>query len=516
MWGESDAQWKNVVNPTTGGSFGSYGDYSTWAKGMESQGKAAASGFNTAAPATTKDEPSWDWTKTNWAEADPQNPGGYVMGNGQGYGLTLQTVPVDTVGSDGTPIHYDAGDYRYTAPGTDGNDAGGSGKYSGWGDYGLGKGYEGIMPVGRTNLGAPEKFLVFTQGGGALEFANIEEAKTAAQGYRNWYAEAHNLDPVTMQDVGTSAGKAKNAPATSTTTGELMTPGANEKFYDSTKDFYTSPTEAHKKWDETANQPTKMEQNWNSFNGQFNQPSQAEGQWASQKEFYGNPGQLDNFYKRQEEKARGALSARASAAGIGDSSTAARATANLGLDYSDRLLAARENFDKTGMGLAQGADSGFYQRATGAKDLAGATDKSVNDKLAMGIAVDQGDLARISSGAVAAGSAQNAKEKRLTGGLDSATSLAKDIADMTAGGLSPAEATKLAPLLSALEVQFKQGALTADQAYKQASETAATMGISTNAVLQYMIASKFAGGSTTSGASGGISIPGNVSMPVST
>lgn len=554
MWGEADSQWKNVVNPTTGQGFSSYGDYANWAKNMEGQGSAASSAFGSAKAS----DYAWggetpNWSKTGWnigkegkfnygneTFTAPNNTFGFQIGDKVGY-LVPQTGQIafgspggtGAVGYDDTKLFTGYGGNKMVGEGYGTGVPGAMGVVQSYGsttgggywdinaDYGLGSSMRGIIPLEHNDSGNVSQYLAPAATGGFIKTPDMAEAIASRDSYIEWMKTNPSSGGIGQTSGVPQATTAATAPttgattgSTSTTTGELMVPGEGEKFYDSTKGFYTSPTEGHKAWEQTANQPTKMEQNWNAFYGQYNQPSNAEQQWASQKDFYGNPAALDDFYKRQEEKARGALSARASAAGIGDSSTAARAVANLGLDYSDRLLAARQEFDKTGMGLAQNADTGFTSRATGARTLAEGTDKSILDKVRAGIEVDAGDLARISSGAVASGAAQNAKENRLTGGLNRATSLANDISNLVAGGLTQAQATQMAPLLSALEVQYKQGSLTADQAYKQASETAATLGISTNTILQYMLATKFAGGTTSGSSTPQVSIPGDVSMPV--
>jgi hypothetical protein len=394
-------------------------------------------------------------------------------------------------------------------------------------DYGLGADAVGIIPVQTDSTGRPTAFYVPTYGGGGKVVTDLDEAKAELAKYKPWFDAAH--------PAGTPGSTITAAPASTTPSavtgpsvsapGELSTPGAGENYYnatqgfytqptnaqgtfDSTKGLYSQPTNAQKQFDATSGQPTAADQNWNGLSGKFNAPSAQEDQWNNYKSALADPSALSSMYDRQQQQTQVALDRRASSAGVGDSSAAAKATANIGAVFGDRKVAALQDFAKTGMGLAGASDQGAQGRATTLGTLATNKDTADNNRINTGVNVDQGalsyltqannaaggadaaNLARTLGGQTAATSAENTAINRANGGIDRSLAIGNDVGTLTAAGLREADATTLSVQMAALGQQVASGNLTFEAAMKQAQETAATMGVVSSATLQAMLYSK--------------------------
>jgi hypothetical protein len=511
---EDDLRWQESVNPETGQPFTNYDDYVTWSKGMEQQSNAGGSALATqgAAPAGS----AAPWGTVGGLEKDVPNSGDFNWGN-TGWGVDYEgnqdgwyQPPPGMAG-----FTYGVGQAGYINPKTGeitfgltkgidntGNPGTGGATYNPWQDYGLGPDAAGVIPIGHDARGGTT-YYVPTPGGGYKVTSDLQEAIALSNAYRAAFASQQSLDPNTgrplsMGQPGAAGPQAPTgaAPAGPGTTepGALMVPGQTENYWDSTKDFYTQPTEAEKTWDATANQPTNAEQTWNAFSGQFNQPSNAEDLYGNYRDIFADPNYLNSYWDNQEKNARGALEGRAAAAGVGDSSMAMRATGNLSSLYAGNKLTSMQDFAKTGMGLATGADTGFNQRAAGAGTLSALADKGINDRISTANLVDQGMLARTASGQNASNVAQSATQSRLTGGLTSATNLANDIAQLTSLGLNQAQAEKFMTDLQAISLDLQSGNLSFEQAMARATEMANLPNTVSNTYFQYWLASKLMSG----------------------
>lgn len=356
-------------------------------------------------------------------------------------------------------------------------------------DYGLGGAYKGIVPLDTDEYGNPVGgYGTGTRGGGFQVFDTLEEAVAARDDYINWYDEKNPQGtPSSMIAPATPGG---SAPQTSVTPGLLTAPGANETFYDKTKDLYTDPTLASETFKKDFSQPPLAVQNYNAQSGRFNQPTESEALYDQYKDMLGNAGYLDDFYDRERQKADTALAARASAGGWGGSGTWARATGNLGQEFADKALLARENFIKTGMGAAGQADQSVDTRLGTSNTMATSADKSLYDKLVAAGVVDKGTLDRLNAGTSASSVAQSHMEGREKGALDSSVEIAKDMSNLAMQGFSNAQAQQFASDMQELSLKVQGGKLTADQAYAQSQELLQNMGIVANSVLNAYINNK--------------------------
>lgn len=456
---------------------------------------------------------SIDFTLDPKAEGTAGDYGGWGWGAGQP--IKLFTTEQDFAGK-----HVNPGDIYYP-----GEANGGFGSWSPTTDYGLGAGYEGVMPIAHNQLGQPVKFFTLTTGGGGATFDSAAEAKAARDQYQSWYSGQHPAaKPGTPPTPPPPPGKLN---PTVQTTGELADPGAGEDYFKETMGFYKSPTEAHQKWDQMKDQPTEQEQTWNAYSGIYQNPSTEQGQtWdavkgmyqtpgTEQSELYGNweslfsnPAYLDDYYRRQGQIAQTTLDRKAASGGWGDSGAAARATANIDRDFADRALLAKGQWAQTGMGLAGAADRSINEKATTGMGLAGAADRGLSDKATTGMTlasgadrsrldrlsaasgVDAADLARISGGQVAAGNAQNLEQARLGGKLSSQQGIADDMSQLTSVFTSNAEAQKFATDMAAIQVQYQQGNLSLTQAVNQAQEAMSGMQVANQALLNSYIMGK--------------------------
>ena len=367
-------------------------------------------------------------------------------------------------------------------------------------DYGLGPSSLGIIPIQRDANGTPTKFYAGTAGGGGQVFTDLAKAQASVAAYKTWYDQQHPAGTPGTQIAPTApAGPA--APAAPTAPGILTTPGSGEgyfdatqgkytaptnaqQFYDSTKDIYGRPTNAQAVFDATPNQPTESQQLWNKYSG-----------------MYANPNYLDDYYATEQQKTQTALERRAASAGVGDSSSAARAVGGIGLDFAGKKLLAREAFTNTGMGLAGAADSSGIALGTLRGNLAGTADtrnlaQTYTGQIAAG-ATDAANLAQLSGGQVAANSAENMMINRETGGLASATTLAQDQAALTAAGLDSATSARYLNELQVQQAEWQKAGLTAQQQYQKATELMTSMGIVGNAATSYYLAQKFGQPTTT-------------------
>jgi hypothetical protein len=313
-------------------------------------------------------------------------------------------------------------------------------------DYGLGPGNEGIIPIAHDAAGTPTAFYAGTAGGGGQVFTSLADAQTAVKSYATWYPSQH-------PDQNTQTPTAQ--PQTQQPTGELLNPGAGENYFDSTKDFYTKPSEASQYWGQTKNQPTNAQQQWNAYSGIF-----------------GNPEALDDVYQRGLQQAQVTLDRKSASAGWGDSGAAARATGNLGVAFTDAATKARENWALTGGQLASAADT------------------ANNQKFGQALNVDQGDLARMTAGQSAANSAENLQQNRLTGGLNSALQLGQLESGLIYSGLTSAQQQELQLQLAGIQLKQQQGQLSEEQAYAEAQNYLQALGVAGNAAVNYYVNQK--------------------------
>ena len=283
-------------------------------------------------------------------------------------------------------------------------------------DYGLGKGMEGIIVVARDKNGAPTQYYAAKPGGGGQVFSDLSQAQTSAQEAKKWTSDRN---PDQTRAAGIAGGIASQQaspswvaanpqkPAEANPQGSQVTPGVGE--------------ETQKKNASQYDQPSQAEQQWNGLAGQFNN-------WDASG--------LEGVYDRGQKKTQVALENRASAGGYGDSSAAARATSNIGQDFTDRKTQAMENWAKTGMGLAGAADSGKNTRL--GQQMGEAT------------------------------TSQNLKLNRETGGLTSAMQLGQGLAGTTQTATNAAN-TETAGLTTDLtNLLMAKGAVNQAQAQSQA------------------------------------------------
>jgi hypothetical protein len=482
-----------LLDPTTG---------KPYTTGAATEGKTGTAHFGQTKTALSgANDGQIDWTKTGWnigANGEthgseyftpPTGSYGFQVGENAGwldattgqinYGTKqgLTGVPTDLASINST-VNYGitpTGQYQYDV---------GS-------DYGLGSTALGIIPMQHDATGQVSQYVTATAGGGYGSFTTLAEAQAARDEYLTWR-------PTTKAGqaelAGTTTIPAANAPATDSKPGELYNPGVGENYYDSTKGFYTQPTEASKQWDATKGQPTAADQNWNGLSGQFNAPSDQESLWGNYRDTFADPNALAGIYDREQQRTQVALDRRASSAGVGDSSAAARATSNIGQDFADRRLKATEGWATTGMGLAGASDAGRTGRANTLAGLAGNKDTADINRIGAANTVDAGNLAQVSGGQVSANSAEQLAINRANGATSGALSIGNDIGTLTAAGYSQANATTLSGQMDALALQVANGTLDYNSALQQAKEQAAVLGVVSDSVLTAMLYSKMTAG----------------------
>jgi len=329
-------------------------------------------------------------------------------------------------------------------------------QYDAWSDYGLGPGSEGIMVLGRDKNGTPTAFYAATAGGGGQVFNSLADAQAAVTSYKSWY----------LSENPTARGQTPSATTASTTgngtAGLLTTPGAGETYYDSTKDFYGQGTNAQQAWNDvgrSATQPTNAQQTWNGYAGKFNDPNY-----------------LNGIYQQAADRAEVALDRKASSAGWGDSGAAARATADIPLNYQNAATQATENWASTGATIAGQADAANVAKTNQVLNAANSSDAA--------------NLARVAAGQTAATSAENQQINRETGGLTSAIQLGDDQSMLMYSGLSAAQQEQLQGQMAALALQVQQGTLTTQQAYQNAQSYLSGIGAVANAATSAYIQNK--------------------------
>lgn len=473
---QGDAAWKRVINPTTGRGFGVLGVGDTEDSAYKAYYDWASGDADTAAWGTTM-----DWGKTGWgvdqgAEGDwdgyraPAGTVGFTYGTGQaGYidPVTGQIVWGNKVdpGAAGKGYIFDPNDpnndYRATATGGT--------YYDPNADYGLGGGeLAGIIPVQHSNTGQIT-YYVPTRGGGYQLVTDLNEAVAYANDYRAWYKEQSapsrptslmpapgpgnsglNYDP-TKKTYGSTGGGGSQ--------GTLAVPGQGEKtFEDIYPELRAGPQRGDRAFGDRPTQPTESEQYWNQWEGQF-----------------GSPDSLYSMYDRAERKAQSTLDRKASSAGWADSSAAAKATANIGLDFQDAATRATMDWAKTGAGIAGGADTARNAQTRSWLDTVGMADK-----------LDATDLA-YKLGAMGAGkTAQELSEGRQTGGLDRAIAIGNAMSNLAANGFQAANQEDFARYMVDLQFQMQSGNLDYAAATQKLKEFAATFGLSVSSMNSLM------------------------------
>jgi hypothetical protein len=153
------------------------------------------------------------------------------------------------------------------------------------------------------------------------------------------------------------------------------------------------------------------------------------------------------------------------------------------------------------MSEAGAADASGLAQTTLRGNLAGSADSQNLGLVTAGqnaaLGVDTANLAKTTAGQSAANSAETLMNNRLTGELNSATTLAQDQSALVEAGLSAATASSYASQLGVLQAQWQQAGLTAQQQYQKAQDLAASMGVVVNSAFKYYLSTKFGGGSTT-------------------
>jgi hypothetical protein len=182
---------------------------------------------------------------------------------------------------------------------------------------------------------------------------------------------------------------------------------------------------------------------------------------------------------------------------------------------SDASRAAKTNSEVAKLnafgGLAQGADSADLAKTLGYGTLASASDASKNTKATTGmsmassadqaknaqnkswldavntaLAIDNGNLAKVSAGQSAANAAQNAGEGRLTGGFDRSLAVAQNMSQLTSLGLNSASAQTLSYNMADLQLQLSTGQMTYAQTEAKLKEYATAMGVTGTALTSLM------------------------------
>jgi len=486
----ADSDWQGKTNPRTGQPYQSqdeYDDYQAYVKGQQAAASDSYTASMNAGPGYNFNSPGqggsgWDNTRAYYQDTSNGDIyfGGRTTNNDMslygkspsdydwasewkigastdlGYidpstGMIYYTTKAATYDPRGAAANPGAMTDPYNSEATYDPDAQrNSRQYSDSQDYGLGKGNLGIIPIAHDAQGSPTAFYVPTAGGGGTVLTSLSDAQTAIANYRTWKQET---------DPNNQASTTNNGSTTPTgqTQGELLNPGTGENWFDSTKGFYTQPTneqDLYNKFD--FNQPTNEQQQWNAYSGQF-----------------GNPQALNDVYTRAEQQAQTTLDRKAASAGWGDSGAAARATGNLGIQYQDAATKAMENWALTGSQMAGAADSANLARQTLGANLASGADSST--------------LARMTAGQNAANASENLDISRLTGGLNAATTLGEAESSLMYSGLTAADQQQFQTQMTALALKVQQGQLSATAAYSQAQDLMSSMGAIGNAALRYYV-----------------------------
>jgi len=447
-------EWQSKSDPRTGRPFESEAQYLDWQAWSAGQQQAASASASAVDKASRSAGPGYDFGGTRAYYVDPES-GYYHFGTtvssqaptraGNPEGATENQAGSGYIDPNTGQIYYNVGPAPSSQPpprAGSPNEAGSgyvnnsgavqqnSRQYDYTTDYGLGPANAGIIPIAHDASGTPTAFYAGTFGGGGKVFTTLAEAQASVQQYKQWY-ETQNPP----KGGGGTSGPTTTTTQTPPPTGLLTDPGFGEKYYDSTKDFYTGKSNAQNWWEQTANQPLASQQMWQAYNGIFS-----------------NPNYLDDYYGRKAQQAQTTLDRKASSGGWADSGASARATANIDLLFADEARKGMQDFATTGMGLASSADAG---------NLA---------KLAAASGVDATNLAKITAGQVASGSAQNLEENRLTGGLTASILLGNQQANAVYQGLSAIEQQNFITQMMELQLRVQQGQLTAAQAYQQGVE----------------------------------------------
>lgn len=541
------------VNPETGVPFKDEAEWKKWDSDQRAKGAATAGKAVDVASKGATSAGGYNWGGIYDSYVDSYNGDIYAgnlfgMGGIEGStGVENYKLPWTDAGGDWNyskgneqSVHIDphTGKITYMAAINAPRDSGApvdtarTIDYDPYYDYGLGAGNEGIMVLGRSSTGTPTKFYAATQGGGGTIFTDFAAAKAAVEGYRKDH-------PNTKGTTSGTTGTTSTTGATSSTTGtgynpknDLTQPQQGEQYFDSTKGFYTSPTQASKtfsdlKWDPT--QPTDSQQLWAGIGGKYNDPNHQTAQqslWGANsadyldpnhktdaQTMYGNwastfsdPAELDAMYDRAAQAARTALDRRAASSGWGDSGAAARATGNIGIQFQDAATKAKMDWAKTGMGLADASDKSRNEfLTTGGKLAAGADDsESVWAKTGMDLAgqsdaslinqqnalttknlglmtgagvVDTQNRSNIWQGQEAANSAEDLLIRRANSDIGNATNIGNIGATIASSGLGTATSTELQLKLAALAAKLKAGDISSAQAYNDAAALVSSLGV---------------------------------------
>jgi hypothetical protein len=486
-YSQENSAWEKVINPATGKPFGldaadknaAYKQYSDWASGDADM----------ATWGTTM-----DWGKTGWGVDQgtggdwsgyraPAGTVGFTYGTDQaGYidPVTGQIVWGNKLGTNqyiknGVEVTSAAqGQQRAGGDIFDPNDpnptyratATGGTYYDPNADYGLGGGeLAGIIPVQHSNTGQIT-YYVPKRGGGYYLGDSLDDAVAYANDYRAWYKEQATpqgppslLPAPSPGNSGASYDPAKktyggNTGSTGGKPGILTVPGQGEKtFEDIYPELRAGPQRGDRAFGDRPTQPTESEQYWNQWEGIF-----------------GSPDSLYSMYDRAEKKAQSTLDRKASSAGWGDSSAAAKATANIGLDFQDAATRATMDWAKTGAGLASGADKSKNDQTRSWLDVVGTADK-----------LDVTDLA-YKLGAMGAGkTAQELMEGRETRGLEYGIQIGNAMSALASSGFQDANQEDFARYMVDLQLQMEAGNIDYAAATQKLNEYAALFGTSLQA-----------------------------------
>jgi hypothetical protein len=284
-----------------------------------------------------------------------------------------------------------------------------SGSYGGfnydpYADYGTG--IPGVMVVGRDpNGGATSYFAMDGASQSGRIYTDLSQAQAAAESYGAWKKTQEKYNP---KPSAATAPPATSTPS-STGLGTQRVPG----------DAENQVTKNMAKYD----QPSESEQLWNKYSGTY-------GNWDSS----GLGGVID----REQQRAQRMMDQRASSRGYGDSAATTRAGAGLAQRFADTKVKNMQDWARTGMSLAGGADSG--------------------------------KLSRLGAGQSAANDAQSAKLLRESSGLNSAIQLGNNLAGTTQSGLNSIEENSLNMKMQELSAQMQKGNIDANTALAQAKD----------------------------------------------
>lgn len=500
-WAQNDPNWRKVTNPGTGQGFATWDEYNTWSKGQEAGARAAGADAGKAASSADR-QGDWNQTKGyNWAGTGgyrTDDKGNIITGQaGQnGFGSWGDIAGQNGLYSGGqVVINQRTGQIEFQDPSLDPRvtnapaRVSSTTRYEPTMDYGLG--VPGVIPVAHDpKTGAPTAYYAMMPGGGGKVFTDANEAALNAQQYASWAQQQGLYTPPTTGKEGAAG----SGTAGTGQTGVLMYPGEGEKFWDSTKGFYTQPTRASDAYDKYSKEDPQELQYWRGVEGKFKDPTNAETLYGNYDNIFSDPHYLDSFYDYQQKNAQTALDRRAASAGVGDSGAAARATGNLGAVFANQKLNAMQGFAKTGMDLAGAADTSKNQRLSTGAQIAALAEQGINNRITEGNVVDSGELARRVAGQNAANQAQGLYENRLTGGFDRGEKLATDMAFLTQNGAQQATSSKLMADIGALQYQVDMGQIDATLAGQKAQELLALNGVAMKPAVNAWLMQKFGGG----------------------